>query len=88
MKQVYSYQELASQIEQGQTVSFLSPLTARVRLCQQDEKRVIVTITFFLRDTSIGMIEDEYASIIEVLDAFDIDEAAEIWEHGRLLPEH
>ncbi len=88
MKQVYSYQEVASLIEQGQPVTCTCPITARVKLCQQEGERVIVTITFFLRDTSIGMIEDEYASLIEVLDAFDIDEAAEIWEHGRLLPEH
>jgi hypothetical protein len=82
MKQVYSYQEVAPLIERGQAVCFTTHLDARVTAIQprQDEERVTVTITLSIRDSFIGTVEQDFPSICAVLDTFDIDVHALIWE--------
>ena len=82
MKQVYSYQEVGTLIDQGKRVVFTCHPEARVTAVQKhrDSDTVTVTIQFSIRDTCIGIVENEYTSIVEVLEAFDIDERIEMWE--------
>jgi hypothetical protein len=44
------------------------------------ENSVKVTIHLSIGDTCVGIIENEYASIIDLLDAYQIDDLEEIWE--------
>ncbi len=82
MKQVYSYQEIGTLIDRGKPMVFTCHPEARVSTVQKDKGSGTVTVTLRLsiRDTCVGMVEDAYTSILAVLDAFDIDESAEIWE--------
>jgi hypothetical protein len=82
MKQVYSYQELGTFIDRGKPMVFTCHPEARVSTVQKDKDcdTVTVTINLPIRDTCVGLVEDEYTSMLAVLDAFDIDESAEIWE--------
>lgn len=47
---------------------------------QRESDTVTITLTLSIRDTCIGIVDYEYASIADVLDAFDIDDRAEIWK--------
>ncbi len=82
MKQVYSYQEIGTQIDQGKQGVFTCYPEARVTAVQKhpDSDVITVTIQLSIRDTCIGILEYEYASILAVLEAFDIDDLSEIWE--------
>ena len=82
MKQVYSYQEIGTQIDQGKQVVFTCYPEARVTAVQKDPDSDVITVTIQLsiRDTCIGILEYEYASILAVLEAFDIDDLSELWE--------
>jgi len=80
MKQVYSYQEMVPLVEQGQTVVFTAHLRARVKIVPFLNGHVAVTITLSRGDTHLGTVEQEYASIEDVLDAYDIDVHAPQWE--------
>lgn len=55
---------------------------ARVTVVQRhpDLEAITVTINLSIRDTCIGILEYEYASMLAVLDAFQIDDLSEIWE--------
>jgi len=82
MKQVYSYQEIGTLIDQRKLVAFTCHPVALVSVVQRhpDLETITVTIQFSLRDTCIGIVEHEYSSILALLEAFDIDDLAEIWE--------
>jgi hypothetical protein len=82
MKQVHNYQEIGTLIDQGKRVLFTCHPVARVTAVQKDRDSDIITVTLNLsiRDTCIGIVEYEYDSILAVLEAFDVDELAEIWE--------
>lgn len=82
MKQVYSYQEIGTLIDQGRRVVFTCYPEARVSAIQKhrESDSVTVTITLCIRDTCVGIVEYEYASMLAVLDAFDIDDLEEVWE--------
>ncbi len=82
MKQVYSYQEIGTLIDQGRQVVFTCYPEARVSAVQKhpDRETITVTLNLCIQDTCVGSISDEYASILAVLDAFDIEELSEMWE--------
>ncbi|MEO8955773.1 MAG: hypothetical protein ABI396_02300 [Ktedonobacteraceae bacterium] len=82
MKQVYSYQEIGTLIDQGRQVVFTCYPEARVSAIQKhhDSDTVTVTINLCIRDTCVGSVEYEYSSMLAVLDAFDIDDLDEMWE--------
>jgi len=82
MKQTYSYQEIGTLIDQRKLVAFTCYSVARVTAVQRhpDLETITVTIQFSLRDTCVGIVEQEYSSILALLEAFDIDDLAEIWE--------
>jgi hypothetical protein len=84
-KTVYSYQEIRHLIEQGQPVQFTCALRAQVITIQQDPESEAITVTLFLsiRETYVGCVRDEYASMCDLLEAFDLEETAPIWEHGN-----
>lgn len=82
MKEVYSYQEIETLIDQGKQVVFTCYPEARVTAIQKHKESdtITVTIQIRIRDTCVGIVEYEYSSILAVLDAFDINESSEIWE--------
>lgn len=82
MKTVHNYQEIGTLIDQGKQVVFTCYPQARVSAVQKHPGSEIVTVTINLaiRDTCVGIVEYEYTSMLAVLDAFDIDDLAEIWE--------
>lgn len=82
MKTVYSYQEIGTLIDQCQKVVFTCDPVARVTAVQRhpDLETITVTIQLSIRDTCIGIMENEYSSKLALLEAFDIDDLAEIWE--------
>jgi len=82
MKQVFSYQEIGILIDQRKQVAFTCHPEARVTVVQRhpDLETITVTVQLSIRDTCIAILTDEYASILAVLEAFDIDDLSEIWE--------
>ena len=82
MKQVYSYQEIGTYIDQGREVVFTCPVQARVNAVQKSRESETITVTLMVSvgDTCVGIIENEYASMLSVLDTFSIDDLEEIWE--------
>jgi hypothetical protein len=81
-KTVYSYQEIGTLLDQGRQGVFTCYPEARVSALQKhpESDTVTVTLTLSIRETCLGIVEDEYASMLAVLDAFDIEDLAEIWE--------
>lgn len=82
MKQVYSYQEIGTRIDQGKQVVFACHPEARVSAVQKhpDSDIVTVTINLSIGDTCVGIVSYEYASMLAVLDAFAIHDLTEMWE--------
>jgi hypothetical protein len=90
VKQVYSYQEIGTLIDQGKQVAFTCHPEACVGAVQKDpdSDAVTVTLNLCIRDTCVGMVEDAYASMLAVLDAFDVDDLAKVWEVLEEQPFH
>ncbi len=82
MKEVYSYQEIGTLIDQGEQASFTRHIVAHVTVSQPnpDSEAVKVLILLSLGNYNIGVVEMEYTDISELLEAFDIDNKEEIWE--------
>ena len=82
MKEVYSYQEIGTLIDQRKPVMLTCHPEARVTAVQKhpDLETITVTIQLSIGDTCIGIIENEYLTIGLLLDAFDINDLSEIWE--------
>jgi hypothetical protein len=82
MKTVYSYQEIGTLIDQRKEVMFTCYPIARVTAVQRhpDLETITVTIQLSIRETCVGIMENEYSSILALLEAFDIDDLLEIWE--------
>ena len=82
MKHVYNYQEIGTLIDQGKPVVFPCHPEARVTTLKKNRKSDIITVTLLLSigDTCIGIVENEYASIEMLLEAFQIDDLLEMWE--------
>ena len=82
MKQVYSYQEIDTLIEQGMPVAFTRQLEAHVTAVQprRDRNTITVIIQLCLGDYFLGEVECEFATIAGLLEAFDICERVHLWE--------
>jgi len=89
MKQVYDYQEIGVEIDQGKLTMFTCHPVARVSVQQKSgdsqanpevNEYFHVIITLSIGDTVVGLMEYGYASMIDLLDAFQIDDTEEIWE--------
>lgn len=82
MKTLDSYQEIGTLIDQGRQSVFTCHPEARVSAIQRhrDSDGITVTINIHIQDTCVGIVEYEYASILAVLEAFAIEELAEVWE--------
>lgn len=68
--------------DRGKRVAFPCRPEARVTAVQKhsDRDTITIIINVYIRDTCIGIVENEYASMLAVLDVFDIEDLAEIWE--------
>ncbi len=82
MKEVYSDQEIGTLIDQRKTVAFTCHPEARVTVVQKhpDLETITVTTRLSIQGECVGIVEYEYASILAVLEAFDIGDLSEIWE--------
>ena len=80
MKQVFNYQEIGTLIDKGKQVVFTCYPQARVTAIQRNSDTVTVTLNLSIQETCVGMVTNEYTSMLAVLDAFDIEDLAEIWE--------
>jgi len=82
MKEVYNHQEISELIDQGQVVVFTRQLEVRVtaRRMSPGSGTITALIRFCKADYLLGELENEYATIAVLLDAFDIGELEDIWE--------
>ena len=82
MKEVYSYQEIGTLIDQGTSATFTRHIQARVTVSRpsSDSETVEALLLLSLGQYNIGLCEVEYEDISELLEAFDIDNKEEIWE--------
>lgn len=82
MKEVYSYQEIGTLIDEGKQVVF--SCFPEVRVCASKKKpesdAISATFVATIGDTCIGTMESEYASIETLLEAFYIDDLEEVFE--------
>ncbi len=81
MKQVYSYQEIGTEIDKGKSVVFTSHPVARVTAVKKSRKSELITVTIQLSigDICIGIVENEFSSVLDVLEAFNINDLEEMW---------
>jgi hypothetical protein len=72
---MYRYQERGPHRDQGREVVCTCSVTARGTAVQQSRERKTLTVLLMLSvgDTCIGIIENEYASVLAVLDTFARD---------------
>ena len=82
MKEVYCYQEVESDIAQGETVAFTVHPTLLVRAAKKNLESEVITVTYELciSADSIGVFTSEFPTIESLLDTFDIADHEEIWE--------
>jgi hypothetical protein len=82
MKELFTYQEIGTLIDQGTSATFTRHIVARVTVTQPtpDSETVKALLLLSLRQYNIGVVEMEYTDISELLEAFDIDDGEEIWE--------
>ncbi len=82
MKELFSYQEIGTLIDQGQQASFTRSLVAHVSVSQPNPKVETVKAIILLSHGkyNIGIVEMTYTDIAELLETFDIDDKEEIWE--------
>ena len=82
MKTLYSYPEIQHLIEQGEAVTVTCHIHAEVTAIQKRPGYDTITATIHLLggEYVIAVVENEYPSMVSLLDAFDIDENAEQWE--------
>ncbi len=84
MKRVYNFQKVANRFDHGHQIVCTPSLVVRVIAIKRHphKENDPIQVTFLLSQGNryIGSLEIEYASILDVLKAFDIDELTEIWE--------
>ena len=82
MKELFSYQEIGTLIDQGTSASFTRHIVAHVSVSQPDpnSQTVKAIIHLTLGQYSVGIFEMEYEDLSELLEIFDIDDKEEIWE--------
>jgi hypothetical protein len=81
-KTIYSYQEIGTLIDQGRQVIFTCHPVVRVTAVQKKPNSDLITVTLVVSigETCVGIMENEYASIYALLEAFNIGDLDEIWE--------
>jgi hypothetical protein len=81
MKQIYSYQEVATPFEQGRVIKFTHPLKVLVTAAKkQDSTAIHVTFVLIVGEYAIGEFTSEYDTMESLLEAFDIADHTEIFE--------
>jgi hypothetical protein len=81
MKEIYCYQEIATDIAQGEQVTFRLPLTVSVTARRQSEASETITATLELGlGGEVIACSSEFATIDRLLYAFDIADHEEIFE--------
>ncbi len=81
MKQVYSYSEVGALIEQRTKTIFTRSALVRVSVMKPSKSHTIkVSINLLIGSYSIGVFQCTYKNILELLEAFDINENDEIFE--------
>ena len=83
MKELFSYQEIGTLIDQGQSATFTRHnIVAHVTVSQPnpDVDTVKAVVLLSLGQYNIGLVEIEYADIADLLETFDIDDGEEMWE--------
>ena len=82
MKELYSFQEIGTLIDQGQQVACTCHPVARVTVTQKENERasIHVTMDLLIGEYHIATCEEVCPSIETVLDLFQIDDLAEVWE--------
>jgi len=82
MKEVYCYQEVESDIAQGETVAFTVHPTLLVRAAMNNLEGEVITVSYELciGSDSIGVFTSEFPDMERLLYAFDIADHEEIFE--------
>lgn len=82
MKTVHHYQEIGHVIDAGTPVAFTCYSTVYVSVqCKKPPLRTVeIQMSIYVGDTCVGIAENTYPSMIALLEAFQIDDLAEIWE--------
>jgi hypothetical protein len=82
MKELYSFQEIGTLIDQGQQAAFTCHPVARVTVTRRESEQetIHVTIDLLIGEYHIATFEEEYPSIETILEMFEINDLAEIWE--------
>ena len=82
MKEIYSYQEIKTDIDQGKKVGFTAHPTVYVTAVRKSSESETIVVTFEIGIGSyvIGEFTSEHDTIERLLDAFDIADHEEIWE--------
>ena len=82
MKEIYSYQEIKTDLDQGEKVGFTAHPTVYVTAVRKSPGSEPISVTFEIGIGSyvIGEFTSEYDAIEKLLDAFDIADHEEIWE--------
>ncbi len=82
MKEVYSYSEIGTLIEQRMKTIFTRSALVRVSVMKPSGKShtIKVSINLLIGTYSVGVFQCTYKNILELLEAFDINENEEIFE--------
>lgn len=82
MKEVYSYQEVSTEIGQGEKVAFTAHPVLYVTAVRKSLESEAIAVTFEIGIGSyvIGEFTSEYKTFAALLDAFDIADHEEIFE--------
>jgi len=82
MKLVYSYSEVGALIEQRTKTIFTRSARVRVSVTKPSGKShtIKVSINLLIGAYSVGVFQCTYKNILELLEAFDINENEEIFE--------
>ncbi len=82
MKEVYSYNEIGTLLDQGMNTVFTCSALLRVSVKKPSDQSdtIKVSINLLIGDYSIGVFKCTYKNLLDMLVAFDINEQKEIWE--------
>ena len=82
MKEVYSYSEIGTLIEQRMKTIFTRSAQVRVSVMKPSAKShtIKVSMNLLIGSYSIAVFQSTYKNILELLEAYDINENEEIFE--------
>lgn len=79
MKTVHKRSEVEKAIEKGTPVAFSTSVQVTVTV-RQVEDATQATLVLRVGDAYIGEIQADYTSVDAIMEAFQLDDEAEIWE--------